>query len=136
MVRGVVSCDDLMEAALEGGVDVRDLLGASSAFSTWLKLRRLKREAEIAASQRQYIRYREDPQGAGSRPPYLDLWHWLIEHFSFSENAKVTSSGRTLIRPLSLDDSSQAPPWVASVLPWLLAPYGGRIAKLKMEVGG
>lgn len=75
---------DAIEAEFKAeGVDVRDLMNGKDHYEDWFKRTGLPVEDEqgrhYRSSQTYYARYKADPEGDAAKPPYVDLWHQLLE---------------------------------------------------------
>lgn len=69
----------------------RNVLGTFEHFNTWADSKGYtadKKDPEghlRGSSQIWYTEYCEDPQGSAACPPYIDLWHCLMDHVVPSE---------------------------------------------------
>lgn len=117
-----------------GMKSTRDMLDSHSHFYNWAKAKGYKGKdpdgKDLGSSQIWFAEYRADPAGEAMCPPYLDLWHWLLDKFDEKPWIETTGpSYRYKDITLTVENISG---WARIVLEPVLAEMGGAI-EMRME---
>lgn len=63
--------------------DAGDLCRSDGHFEKWLEANGLPKTDDEGvhwrSSKKYYQRYRDDPEGEAAKPPYANLWHYVLE---------------------------------------------------------
>jgi len=75
---------EAIEADIQAqGREARDLLGSDGHYDAWHKAKGLPKKdgqgKHFGSSQEFFRAYQDDPAGADARPPYADLWQFLLK---------------------------------------------------------
>lgn len=85
---GFIPCrsyDDMSDEFKARGIDLYDVMNSKGHFDRWVRRNGLPshdEEGKHKNSSHIYMRmYRQDPRGEAERPPYVDVWHFLLNAY-------------------------------------------------------